>query len=390
MTKYAVAAILTTLVAARLPAQHAPLVMQATRDQSISGSATHLTRIGSWMGVSRNGTIVLLEPSDHAVLFFSAGGKALGAVGNEGEGLGGFAALSMAGWIGDTVWVNDPILHRATLISLKPAAIRTVSMSTDLTLSSGDAGPFAAAGGVLLPFPWGMYADGTTLLFSIMGPDAPMPADWHRPADASGVLVHVAASGVLKNVVAWIPGSGGCSVTITKTANFGLPFCAPPMQTPSADGRWVGVGRAATRGLDSGMIMVTSVGERGDTVFSRKYPYAGIAVPQHDVDSAIQFRVASVRTRIPEAVPILQAYHATVYPPLVSVLVGQDSSIWIEQNATVAGRPWLVLDAKGNPLGTVTVPSDLRIKVASRTTIWGMEGDPSRGFDIVRSKLKRP
>jgi hypothetical protein len=51
--------------------------------------------------------------------------------------------------------------------------------------------------------------------------------------------------------------------------------------------------------------------------------------------------------------------------------------------------PWLVLDARGEPLATVEVPSELRLLSASRTEIWGVVLDEFDVNYLVRHPLRR-
>ena len=74
----------------------------------------HLATLVSirWMGVAGDGTIAVLQGQDSGVRFFDSSGNDLGLVGRKGEGPGEFQWPAQAGWIGDTLWVNDFMLKR--------------------------------------------------------------------------------------------------------------------------------------------------------------------------------------------------------------------------------------------------------------------------------------
>jgi hypothetical protein len=74
--------------------------MDAARDLRYSGVATELTRF-SWMGVSHDGTMVLLEPHDHALVFVGADGTVRGTFGKQGDGPGQFGKTTLRS---DTGW----------------------------------------------------------------------------------------------------------------------------------------------------------------------------------------------------------------------------------------------------------------------------------------------
>ena len=82
-----------------------------------------------------------------------------------------------------------------------------------------------------------------------------------------------------------------------------------------------------------------------------------------------------------------------VYPPLQSLTVGRDGSLWIQMRQpglAAQERFWLVLDAKGEPFGTLVAPATLSIVTADLSTFWGFEVDADDVQSIVRYRVTAP
>jgi hypothetical protein len=64
------------------------------------------------------------------------------------------------------------------------------------------------------------------------------------------------------------------------------------------------------------------------------------------------------------------------YPPFTAVVLGQDGTIWLRGAHATGGRIiWTVLDPQGQPAGRVDLPASLRVLVATRERVWGIEAD---------------
>jgi hypothetical protein len=77
----------------------------------------------------------------------------------------------------------------------------------------------------------------------------------------------------------------------------------------------------------------------------------------------------------------------THYPPVRSILIGRDKTIWLEMWTAAAERSWQVLDARGNPFATAKFPATVTILAAELTAAWGVETDVDGLQSVVRYKL---
>ena len=65
-------------------------------------------------------------------------------------------------------------------------------------------------------------------------------------------------------------------------------------------------------------------------------------------------------------------------------MIGQDHTLWLETRLEEDGRPYVVLDPDGDPIGTVVVPERSRISAAQRDRVWILETDDLGVQSVVR------
>jgi hypothetical protein len=71
--------------------------------------------------------------------------------------------------------------------------------------------------------------------------------------------------------------------------------------------------------------------------------------------------------------------------PIVALVAGRDGTVWLAVNDPAAGeREWLVLAEDGEPVAEVRLSKDLRVLLADRTAVWGVERDDLEVEYIVR------
>jgi hypothetical protein len=179
-------------------------------------------------------------------------------------------------------------------------------------------------------------------------------------------------------------------VSIEIKGGFGsmsVPFCALPLQAFSDEGTGlvqVWMENATGR---TGHYQVTVVRDRGDTVFSRTYSYVPQEIPRHVADSALAARSRMQAGAWSEAVKKMTI--PPTYAPLNRVLLGRDATTWLESYPTGATRSWTVLDERGNPVATATVPRNVALQVVSLDAIWAIETDDDGLQSVVRFAVSR-
>jgi hypothetical protein len=142
------------------------------------------------------------------------------------------------------------------------------------------------------------------------------------------------------------------------------------------------------------------IGLDGDTLDSDAYPYLPVPIPQDSIESQIQQRVERVRgvtqglgTSVGRVVNMMREamYTPDFYPPVRHLVAGRDGTVWLSRRPEGAtSTEWLVLDEDGEPTGRVEVPSALRLMMAERSTLWGVERDQFGVDYIVRYRVEFP
>ncbi len=347
-----------------------PVAYVARPDLAIDGVANQLVGV-SWIGVWRDGAIVVAPGANRDVHFFSAEGKVRSFDPSPSD-----RAFVARGFVGDTVWGYDPTRSTLTFISPTLQRVRTLNLPSGVTLPSGDAVALSATmGSPVLPL---AYEPDETILVSVVS--RAVPESWHRPPRGFDVVLRVTATGLVRAVVGWPESSGD---ECYKHAVV-IPFCLSPVLSVASDGHAVASARAFTAGPDSGQIIVSMIRATGDTIYSERYPYVARKVSKHDADSAVSWLKAMPGAHFDR---IDSLVHPTIYPPLVSMTIGNDGSAWLEQPPDGSSTTWLVIDPAGRLSRTVTVPTGIRIRAVAGDIAWGSRRDSPQTSSVIRLKI---
>ena len=376
---HALSLVLAVLGAGRADAQSRVPDLPVVRDLVIDASANDLSPV-SWIAAARNGTIAIGQAQDHLVRFFDEKGKSLGVLGRDGEGPGEFRRIDRGGWIADTLWVTDRSQPRFTLISPDLKLLRTVPMATGMRTSERDSNQSVQVISSL-----GLYANGDQLKMGIIPAlDDPQLPSWARTKANTGsriALGRVSSAGILLRPVAYTP-FDQCGMDMSALAK----LCQRPLAEIGPNSDRVATATAATSGTDMGTFRVVVIDQVGDTIFARRFPFKPEQIDAHLRDSLTALAAAGPR---PTQIRGLASERPApkIYPPLIHLVIGRDGTTWVEMRTTTAGRPYLVLDPKGNPIGMVTLPPNTTIGAASRNTIWATQRDADDVESVVRFRV---
>jgi hypothetical protein len=354
-------------------------------DLRIDGYEADLVPIGG-LAVAENGTIAALQAQDNTVRFFDSAGTGVGSIGGRGEGPGEFTAMGSLGWLADTLWVFDSRQRRFTLISPDLQFVRNVigpNMARPDPERTPDLPEYRMA------MPQHLYPDGTVFAAVLL------PVQEGRADTGTNQLTYARLSpdGLIQSLILrYSLGDAGVSIRSgSGTAGASMPFAVRPAQHVSPDGSRITVALASVDGPETETFTVTTTAADGDTLIRRTYPFEGIPIPKSVGDSVIEARARSLQERIPE---LAEAYRKDArvppfYPPIEGVVNGRDGTIWIRMRETPDGRPYLVLDPQGDPVGRVVVPSSSVIQVADLSTVWPLDSDENDVESIVRYRVIR-
>lgn len=348
----------------------------------VTSNAGDLTTIG-WVLPGRDGGVAIGQPKDRTVLFFDSAGALTSRFGRVGSGPGEFRSIGRAGWIGDTLWVDDVSQARITFISPSHQLVRVLPRPNTIRAGVIDSGPSARTMGIL-----GVFADGA-MLVSAMLPltkGAPMPG-WAAARSQSAspsVLVVASGKGAFQQVAGWTP-NDECGLAMTAQ----YVNCARIVAEVAPDGSRLGFVQTSTVGANAGTYRVVVLRSNGDTLVSRRYNYTKESIPSSVLDSLKRLAASEPRAPGPlrgaNGPPIPK-----VYPPVVRMLFGQDGGIWLELRPRGRSKEYVILGQSGAVVGRLTVPANVTIRAATGEIAWAVERDDDDLESVRRYRILKP
>jgi hypothetical protein len=375
---------------ATLVAQRRVPVLTAKEELRIDANDQDLSSVG-FILPARDGSMAVAQPSDHLIRFFSATGQPAGTFGREGEGPGEFRNMGAAGTVGDTLWVLDMGNARTVYVGPDHKLLRSTRLAQSLKATPTDsAGLAGIMGGIPVN---GVYRDGTFLTRLYLPKNAPKPS-WYPDGAAGSPVVIASPAGVFRRLIAIEPPSPP-ECQKNGTMNGGtwgavVPFCFAGQEDIATDGSRIAFARGTNATEAQASYQVIVIAATADTLVARNYSYHPIPISQHVSDS-----VRDLLTSRPGMAPqLVDAFRKMsfppTFPPLHSVLVGRDGTIWVEEWAADANHHWRILDPEGSPIGALTLPHNIRVSIAERNRFWGISTDADGLQSVVRYRIGKP
>ena len=341
-----------------------------TELRRIDAEQADLSHVGSLL-VAPNGDLMVTQMEDNLIRVFHPSGEST-TIGRDGEGPGEFRRLTRAGWIGDSIWTLDPDLSRITIFGPDYQLVRSFPMPLAIKTEAGDSVPVEMYVQAVLP--------GSALRAIAFVPRGVAVPTWASDVDSGAThYVRVAEDGrhlgrILLSPpdrcrVSYAIGSGG-------HGQARYPFCASPVATDWSATAGMALAVAGEAGATTTPVHVTVLAPNGDTLMRRTLEFDNLDVTQAAVDSQAARLAAIMAGRPPhirDAMPNLAA--ASTWPPVRDIVLGTDGTVWLELEELAPDHRWQVLSAKGELLGLVNTPANFSLRVATQSTIWGLETD---------------
>jgi hypothetical protein len=303
----------------------------------------------------------------------------------------GFGLSSKMGLVGDWLWVQD-----GKTVSIFPRDGSQPSVSTVPTVETpkgADWGSSSFEAGKVKA----LYPDGSMLLLL-----ADPKGDWQqRPPShplARGRPGSKAVTLVAQEPVAWSilrnpTGEDTNLVCVTGA----LPLFSPNLSAVSVDGGAI-VFTGAAIGRDSaGYPRVTVVRSWGDTAYSRFIPVPVRPIPQRVLDSV--YTTERLSRACPELSPSNSApgraavlpnvARPRFYPSFRRAVIARDGSVLLGLSAPEAGNTHLLIDPKGQPLASLSLPTSVVVLQIEGDLLWGYEFNEFNDQTVVRYRIKR-
>jgi hypothetical protein len=378
--------------------------------------------------VSRTGSILTLERATLPRVFSPAGREIIRVE----SGLPSDLRTLYWGWAGDSIWM----LHTDMMELFVVDAGRTPRVVTSRPIPYETPGPpgttpqgrrAAGAGRPIAattalpavapqpaprpythPFIRAMYPDGGLLIRQQFPPDEIRSAlGYPNDAEIPGsLLIRTSAD---HEFVSFAPGSqpravDPCERVWSDTRLYGpisksLPFCSEQSSAVSPDGRRMAYVTTTIPVRDPASINIAQVtiGSR-DTIFSRRYRVPTLAITPEIADS---IRVAE-RVRLSQAPePAFRAFADSILEhempeyrsPVSEVYVGNDGTVMLTLLRFTEARYYLLIDPRGNAVGTFTLPSNVLPIEVRGNAVYGLvprsDAPASANLnDIVRFRIR--
>jgi hypothetical protein len=375
-----------------------------TEDATIGGptdSEGALSRVAAILPME-DGGIWILETSERDIRVHGADGKFVQRIGKSGDGPGEFMLPGKLGWWGsskDTVWVSDLGERRLSLFDARGTFVRSMNM------------PFVTHDSVFsINQPAAVLADGTALQLAAY---KPTETEWRD----FPLVRYDLANGIVTKELLRVDRSTTVALRakdriVSTTAH---PLSDAPLVAYSPDGsRVVVVDRtvgapavaappagAAPRLAPSkeGEVSVLVMDTTGDTIFARAYPHEATPLPQAEADSLLAPRLQSFLqfTRMEGSLSDTDAEALfkesvklpTVRPPVQSVFVGSDGSIWLGwAGAPGTEQRWTVLSETGDPVASVSYPRALDVRAVGKSWLWAAQAGGDGALQLVRYRVE--
>jgi len=329
------------------------------------------------VAVAEDGIVAIKQDVDGMVRFFDPSGVEVGSVGGKGEGPGEFMRITRLAWMGDTLTAYDPALRRMTLFAPDMTFVRTVPVPTRAEPSLKDSGQIPE-----FPFVSLLGPAGHGELFVNMGGFAgtQLPARFRDRL----IVGRIDGDGTITAILAMVPIPP--QITLPRGGVASNPFPNPVHTGISPRGDPIAFARASLEGGKAGTFYLHVVDRFGDTVFSRRYPFHSVPLPQETADSVIRRQISSLPGDLAGAYR-RQARAPSVYPPIEGIVVGHSGRVWVREILMGGRHPYLVVDANGDPLGTVELDANQWLGVADGDHIWVVEEDENGVESVLRYRV---
>lgn len=330
------------------------------------------------LAASNKGVLAVAQQLDGAIRFYAPSGERIASFGRKGAGPGEFRTINLMGWRGDTLWVVDNSLARITFLSAAGKFLRAESAPVSV----------AASGGVQYRSPRvvAIRRNGDLLLQASV--EAPPPPN--ATASVTGratVLFSAKPDGTLPRLVARVP-ANPCFYS-APGAQMIYPLCPEPTFAATSDGDHIGVLEPRQSAAGQASMVLTMLGARGDTVFSRTYPLPSVALTDFVHDS--------IETELRNGPAVFRGLVTTTavprfYPPVRHLVIGPTGEAWVGLVAAPGApkREWRVVGPGGASTKTLWLPRSPAAFALEPRGIWTYVADADGVESLVLFSQRTP
>jgi hypothetical protein len=339
--------------------------------------------------VGPDGRIVVIPRWGDIVAFDSTGRRTLWKL-HVGRGRNDeIAQVTRLGWIGAAMWIGDEGFEHVAVVDANGVVTRSIGQPAFVKPTWADRRKYPVFSTMDA---YAVYSDNTLLVRPY---NATSVMNTPEYVDSLDYFLRVSEHGSIQKEIARVPRAAFMGVTLQSGRSWrgAVPFASRPFVAVSPDGMRIATLVVGGRGADSLQFRITSVNERGDTVFRRSYPFTPVPVAQDSLKRALS-RIASLAGgRANQTAAVDSALRGKVpafFPPVNGFSIGRDRTFWVTLRSAgpdTSSVTRLMLAPNGDPVGLVSTPRRVTMAAADRHHLWGIEYVANAPVAIVRYRL---
>lgn len=357
-------------------------------EHELAGAHT-LTRISA-AAFGPEGLIAVTQPVASQVMLFDLvrPDRAIATLGRLGAGPGEFAQLGNIGWIGDTLWVTDPTRPRAEyfLLDGKYLASRNHNPALPTRKFARYTGPSLILRGGAAVFAPAVAIGPSGIPTELR--DELLPVLLARPGAPQ--LPSIAYLQLFRSVVQLDGDRGSGAVP--------QPFATVDLVRSGADGSRLVVVEQTAAATSGGPSWVRVYNASGAELGRKELDIPRFQVSNSEWDSVLTAwsggslgremwsSPAQAKNDMRAVIP-----RPKYLPAVAAAVVGRDGRIWLRHSRDKAGKgSWTILSATGEKVGTLELPSAVRVLDATATEILGARADADGVEHLVLIPIVSP
>ena len=369
----------------RVDAQAKPPQLKATADLRIDSALMTPIRQAIILPGPSGEIVVSPQEAQGTIRWFDASGRALPfkvpvAYGRDSD----IRWVTRLGWSGSALVAIDPGFRQMAVLDRAGKVTKSLEYPSMIRPAWADRHKYPLFSRY---DPVAVYANGDLLV----RPAEPKELMSTKDYDSTySYFMRTNENGAILRVIGRVPRNEGTLERRSGNSRwvYRVPFFPRTMWDIAPDASRIAIVSQALKGADSASYRVTVIGEKGDTLLSKKYPVTLVSILKKTADSAVARVSGGLRDHpIDELRALVAKEMPLVYPPIESVILGADQTIWLQVHSTGGDRQWLALDAAGTAIGIASVPKNFVARAGDRAHLWGFEAEGEQLRSLVRYSI---
>jgi hypothetical protein len=288
------------------------------------------------------------------------------------------AEVTAFGWRGDgtEMWVSDAAWSQIALLDRYGNVTKSLELPSWVrpTFSNRKAFPVFESMRV-----FSLYDDGQMLVMPRGDNLSAAAKDFDQNAS---YLVRINEDGIIQRTVAKFPSAS----ILAKDKDGEFRYISPVHPwgyRVSPDGKRIYIVSVDTLAPKTDTVVVRALGEKGDTVFVKKFAYPALTFSETQIDSLGRLQWGN-DTEYRERRTKLLPRRA---PAVVTLALDADKSLWLTLRGNATSRSVVGIDPAGNYIGKFELPARRTVKAANLGRVWIGEANNNVRGDLVRYRL---